>query len=286
MIKEEDDSDSLKENRTDIYYQASSDYGYDSQEENKIEITKTAYILEHGIGQILNEPNNLKKTDLSSFLIENWNLVSYMLIGYLLLFFFSFIFAKKLFPFLSPLKKSKLISSKLLYDDYTQLRAFSSKIALIFLFFNLFLFILINLLTNFIKTEAVIVNTDELIDSNEKLLTTSKILSTTDFGFWYLSTFPKNSVLFKLVARKKKDYQYVTPESNMTKIWEIIEKGESSSFFIFDTKPTVLINLIALAMHTKNPIIFVNPTSYYEIKYVYRLRKNLEKNKKKFINQW
>ena len=209
-----------------------------------------------------------------------------MLIGYLLLFFFSYIFAKKHFPFLSPIKKSKLISSKILYDDYTQLREFSSKIALIFLFFNLFLFILINLLTNFIKTGAVIVNTDELIDSNEKLLTTSKILFTTDDKIRYLSTFSKNSLLFKLVARKKENYQYVTKVSNMTKIWEIIEKGESSSFFIYETKPTVLGYLITLAMHTKNPIIFVKPTSYQEGKYVYGLRKNLEKNKKKFINQW
>ena len=286
MIKEEDDSDSLKENRTDIYYQATSDYGYDSQEDNKIEITKTAYIIEDGIGQILNESNNLKKTELSSFLIENWNLVSYMLIGYLLLFFFSFIFAKKLFPFLSPLKKSKLISSKLLYDDYTQLRAFSSKIALIFLFFNLFLFILINLLTNFIKTEAVIVNTDELIDSNKKLLTTSKILLTKDFGLWYLSTYPKKSLLFKFVTRKIENYQYVTYRSNNTKIWEITKKGESSSFLIYESKPVVLIYLITLAMYTKNPIIFMKPTSYHEFKYVYWLRKNLEKNKKKFINQW
>ena len=286
MIEEGDYLNSLEENRTDIYYQAIPIFEYDSQKDNKIEITKTAHSLEYGIGQILNEPNNLKKTDLSSFLIENWNLVSYMLIGYLLLFFFSYIFAKKLFPFLSLLKKSKLISSKLLYDDYTQLRAFSSKIALIFLFFNLFLFILINLLANFIKTEAVIVNTDELIDSNKKLLTTSKILLTWNWELYHLSTFSKNSLLFKLVARKKKDYQYVTPESNRTKIRKMVKKGESSSFFIFQSKPTVLMNLIIFAMHTKNPIIFVKPTSYQEKIYVYYMRKKLEKNKKRFINQW
>ena len=277
---------SLNENRTDVNSEASSIYGYDSQERNKIEISKTAYLFEDNIGQILNEPNNLKKTDLSSFLIENWSLVSYMLIGCLLLFFFSYIFAKKLFPFLSPLKKSKLILSKLLYDDYTQLRAFSSKISLIFLFFNLFLFILINLLTNFIKTEAVIVNTDELIYSNEKLLTTSKILYTTDWELDYLSAFPKKSLLFKFVTRKKENYQYVTKVSNYTKLREIIEKGESSSFFIYECKPGVLVYLITLAEYTKNSIIFMKPTSYHELEHVYWLRKNLEKNKKKFINQW
>ena len=209
-----------------------------------------------------------------------------MLVGYLLLFFFSYTFSKKLFPFLSPIKKSKLVSSKLLYDDYTQLRAFSSKIALIFLFFNFFLFFLINLLTNFIKTDAVIVNTDEIIDSNEKLLSTPKILLTLDFKLWHLSHFPKNSLLFKVVNRKKENYQYVTFTSNWTKTWKIIEKGESSSFFIFAAKPTVLLYLVAFAEHTKNPIIFIKPTNYHEIIYVYYMRKKLEKKKKKFINQW
>ena len=285
MIEEEDEINSLKENRTDICYQASSIYSLSFQEDNKfLEISKTAFQIDFGVGQILNEPNNSKKADLSSFLFENWNLLSYMLIGYFLLFFFSCIFAKKHFPFLSPLKKSKLVSSKLLYDDYTQLRAFSSKIALIFLFFNLFLFILINLLTNFIKTEAVIVNTDELIDSNEKLSSTSKILFT--FELEYFSSFPKNSLIFKVVTKKKENYQYVTSESNNTKIFKIIKKGESSSFFIFDQKPTVLINLVLFAKFTKNPIIFMKPNRYNEIICVYYIKKKLEKNKKKFINQW
>ena len=126
-----------------------------------------------------------------------------MLIGYLLLFLFSYIFLRKLFPFLSPIKKSKLFLSKFLYDDYTQLRALSSKVALIFLFFNLFLFILINLLTNFIKTEAVIVNTDEIIDSNKKLLSTPKILFINYLYFDTFSSLPKNSLLFKLIKPKK-----------------------------------------------------------------------------------
>ena len=285
MIEEGDEINSL-ENMTDIYYQASTTYSATLQRDDKfLEISKTAYQIEDSIGQILNEPNN-SKTDLSSFLIENWNLVFYMLIGYLLLFFFSYFFAKKLFPFLSPLKKSKLVLFKLLFDDYTQLRAFSPKTALISLFFNLFLFILINFLTNFIKTDSVIVNTDELIDSNEKLLSTSKILFAGIFEISYFINFPKNSLLFKVFNRKKENYQYFTTESNLTKIYEIMDKGESSTLFIFGTKPTVLITLLSLAECTKNSIIFMKPTIYHEKIYVYNMRKKLEKIKKKFINQW
>ena len=103
MVKEGEKINSLIENRTDIYYQASAIYNKNSNEKNKfLEISKTDNQNEYVIGQILNEPNNFKKADILSFLIENWNLLSYMITGYLLLFFFSYIFAKKLFPFLSP----------------------------------------------------------------------------------------------------------------------------------------------------------------------------------------
>ena len=248
------------------------------------EYSKTAHVIEDNIGQILNEPNNLKKADFSSFLYENVNLLSYMLIGYVLLFLFSYIFLRKLFHFLSPIKKSKLILSKLLYEDATQLRALSPEIALIFVFFNLFLFILINLLTNFIKTDALIVNTDEIIDSNEKLLTTKKILLISDFDFLGFSFFPESSLLFKLVKRKKENNQYLLI-TDIEKLKEIIRKFESSSFFILNSKDKLFEYLLICAAFIKSSIIFRQPTYYHETVYMYEMRKNLQNNKKKFIHQ-
>ena len=49
---------------------------------------------------------------------------------------------------------------------------FRQKLHLFCCFSICFFLFLINLLTNFVKTDAVIVNTNELIDSNEKLLLT------------------------------------------------------------------------------------------------------------------
>ena len=275
---------SIKANKIDVYYSASTLENLFDEE--ALELSKTAHVMEDNIGQVLNEPNSLKNTDSSSFLYENFNLVSYMLIGYFLLFFFSYIFAKKLFPFLSPLKKSKLISRKLLYDDYTQLRAFSSKIALIILFFNFFIFILIILLINFINTKTVIVNTDEIIDSNEKLLSTSKILVTSEEKLTYYKHFPNDSLLFKFIKRIKKNNQYLIPEFNRTKIYKIIREGESSSLFVFNNKQVLLYNLFVIAAFKKNPIIFMKPSTYHETTFVYHMSKKLEKNKKKFIRQW
>ena len=249
------------------------------------EYSKTAHVIEDNIGQVLNEPNSLKSTDLSSFLYENLNLLSYMLIGYLLLFFFSYIFAKKFIHFLSPLKKSKLILSKLFYDDSTQLRAFSPEIALVFVFFNFFFFLLITLLINFIKTDAVIVNTNEIIDSNEKLLTTNKTLVVDNLDLEYFASLPKNNILSKLVKRKKENNQYLTV-IDMEKLKEIIKKFKSSSFFILNSKDKVFEYLLICAAFIKNPIIFRKPTNYHETVYMYEMRKNLQNNKKKFIHQW
>ena len=244
---------------------------------------KTGFAFE--FGQVLKKPINLEESDFSSFLFENLNLLSYILIGYLLLFFYGFIFFKKHFPFLNPLKKLKIISSKLLFNNHIQLRKLSPKFAYILLFFNLFLFILIQLLTNFIKTDKVTLNTDELIDSNDKILSNSKILYTRIENLRQFSHFPESSLLFKLMKRKKEQNQYLT-KLNQTKIDEIIKKGQSSSVLIFENRPMLLNSLLLFSMFTKNPIIFMKLGNYHQNIYVYFMRRRLDKNKKKFINQW
>ena len=263
-IEKFDSITSIAENETDISYQAFHlDYPAKyTKSIELIEFTKVAYSFPIQLGQVLSETNNSKNTDISSFLYGNINLLSYILIGFLLLFFFSFAFLKQLFPSLSLVEKSKLILSKLLFNNYTQLRAFSSKIALIFLFFNLFLFILMNLLTNFIKTNAVIVNTDELIDSNEKLLNTPKVLFIYTSFFEKFSYLPKSSLLFKLAEKLKENNQYLTEAYNWTKTLQIVYKGESSSLFFLMDRISCFTFLAWCSETTKNPIVFMNPTNY------------------------
>ena len=273
------------DNETDVYYSGLNLYYQSYDKFSKyIEYSGVKIAVPKQVGQILDKPNDLKENDFLSFLFENWNLLSYMLIGYLLLFFLGFIFLKKYFSH-NPLKNLKLISSKLLFNDHIRLRELSSEFALILLFFNLFLFILINLLTSFIKTGAVVVNTDELIDSNEKLLSNSKILCSSNFNFLQFSKFSKSSLLFKLMKRKKEQNQYLT-ENNKTKINEIIKKEQSSTLFFFDIRLKVLSYLFWYSSATKNPVIFMKSTNYHESIYVYEMSRRLEKSKKKFINQW
>ena len=183
----------------------------------------------------------------------------------------------------SLLKKLKLVSSKLLFVDHAQLRQLSPNFALIFIFFDLFLFFLMNFLTNFISTQAVIVNTDEIIDSNEKLLITKKVLFIHDSDLDFLLVSKKISILSKLAKRVKKNNQYFTEPK---KALELVKKGEASSFFIYNFKQNVLSYLLEFAQFIKNPIIFMKPTNYYEIINSYSIKKKLEKNKKKFIHQW
>ena len=286
-IEYESVSRSLETNEIDVYYAGLNLCAQSLLEkyDKFIEPSGTKTGLAFEFGQILKKPVNLEESDFSSFLFENLNLLSYILIGYFLLFFFGFICFKKLFPFLNPLKKLKLISSKLLFNNHIQLRKLSPKFAYILLFFNLFLFILIQLLTNFIKTDKVTLNTDELIDTNEKILSNSKILYTRIENLRQFSHFPESSLLFKLVKRKKEQDQYLT-KLNQTKIDEIIKKGQSSSILIFENRPMLLNFLLSFSMFTKNPIIFLKSGNYHQNIYVYFMRRRLDKNKKKFINQW
>ena len=173
----------------------------------------------------------------------------------------------------------------MLFNDHIRLRKLSPKFALVLLFFNLFIFILIQLLTSFIKTDRVTLNTDELIDSNEKLLSNSKILYTGSYNFRRFSHFPESSLLFKLIKRKKEQNQFLT-QLNQTKIDEIIKKGQSSSVLIFENRLLLVSYLLLFSMFTKNPIVFRKSDSYHQNIYVYFMRRRLDKNKKKFINQW
>ena len=273
-------------NETDVYCNGLNIF-YSSFEKysKSLELSGTKTGIAHEFGQVLNKPSNLEKSDFSLFLFENLNLLSYILIGYLLIFFFGFICFRKLFPFLNPLKNLKLISSKLLFNDHIQIRKLSPKFAFILLFFNFFLFILINLLTSFIKTDKVTLNTGELIDSNDKILCNSKILYMNNNNFKQFSHFPKSSLLFKLVKRKKEQNQYLT-HLNQAKIDEIIKKGQSSSVLIFDNRQRLFNSLLLFSMFTKNPIIFMKLGNYHQNIYVYFMRRRLDKNKKKFINHW
>ena len=99
------------------------------------------------------------------------------LFEYLGLLAFSFFFAAALAAFLSKGTKKRrsfkwLFSFDLLFNLFSQDNSFfkrSTAVGQFFLFNLLFLFVVRNLLTNCIKTSRVIVDTQQLIDTEEKI---------------------------------------------------------------------------------------------------------------------
>ena len=98
--------------------------------------------------------SNSEQTDLLAFLIDNINLVIILFIGFLLVSLVIFIIILILNSGIIQNLKTKFIN--LIFLDYDQFNFLLSKIAIIFLFFDLFIFLTLNILTNTIQTDKVI----------------------------------------------------------------------------------------------------------------------------------
>ena len=248
-----------------------------------LEFSKTVSTTNLRLGQFLSEPNNLAKSDFSAFLFENLNLLIFILIGYLLLFIISFLFLRNAIH--NSLKRLKLILFKLSFLDYNQLCAISSKIALVFLFFNLFLFILITVLTAFIKTEKVIVNCDEIINTDLKLIQTPKTLTllVNDFDFFKICA--KNSLLTRLIDKKiKANNHLILDAKGFSKLKQVALKKKLPSLFFLIEDHSLKHFISVFLEGTKDQVAFES-ANYFERLNAILFRKNLKKLEKMFINR-
>src|SRR5699024_7059261 len=120
------------------------------------------------VAQFLNEPTAIR-TDLFSFLYENKLILFCMLIGYLVplsaVCGFSFLCLQTH----RSIRALRTTAPKLLSLSYNRMRPISPKLALILAFFGLFHFILRVTLTSLIKTNAIILDTSQFIDSRQRL---------------------------------------------------------------------------------------------------------------------
>lgn len=145
------------------------------------------------VGQILDIPKTTK-SDYVSFLLENKSLIPVIFIGYLITLLAFFIFLQTLYC--EKAKNLKLNVFSPFFIGQNKLRLFSSKISLIYIFFTIFLFIIITLFSNSIKTDSVIVSTSEIIDSISKLKETDKIPCFYEGKFSFNHNLIGNSFLF------------------------------------------------------------------------------------------
>ena len=151
---------------------------------------------------------------------------------------------------------------------------------LVFLWFNVFLFLVLNILIGNIQTAKVAVSTDEIeIFSIPKLISTSKTLA---LGFKELNLIrmaPERSFLKKLSEKKFMIAQRYGELNQMR------AKG-IENYLVFMGK-TSLAHLIALQSHYAHligSVAFISPIGYYESLVGFQMRRKLRNEIKRLIN--
>lgn len=248
------------------------------------EQSETVITTSYQIGQVLKNSNNLRKFHFSSFLFNNINILIFILIAYLFVFLFVFIFSVINFNNQNKFKVLKSFLFNLIFSNYKP-SFLSSKISLILLGLNIYMFILTTIFRNLIKTDKVVVNTDEFIDSIDKLDKTSKILTFQSYDFDLFNHSSKISI-FKSFNKRIEEGKFLKLSWNNQIIKNLALKNDLSSLFFCMKNGQILLTLSIMAPLTKSDQFFyMKSKAYYESIQVILIRKNLDDYKKKFINR-
>ena len=149
--------------------------------------------------------------------------------------------------------------------------------SLLFVSLNLFLFFNLNFLNATIKTESVVVNTNEIIDSTNDKLKSNKIFALHYNDEFLLTKAPKCSFFQKLYSKKVNQNQIYIIRQNSSGINEIIVNG-AIKYLLFSNDLS-LNNFLSLISRHVNFILFVKAKHYYETEFLYneaKFRKEYE----------
>lgn len=275
----------FKENKIDFYavprlLQASEvwlDY-------YNIEMSKVISTTTYRTGQLLHKPKASDEPDIASFLIENINLVIYIFICHLLTIIIVFILSKYL---------------KIKIKDYYDLLVLNPAVLInkaskiyyrpILLAHCVFLFLTFNILNNMIKTDSVLLDTSDFIDSIYKFNKThQKLVPLLDEASFL--TNKNNRFLFQLYQRKKRlkeliDKDFLKKKKMKFKDMMKMIDSNSNGFFYFLHRNVFILTMNIFSKHMKDKIMFLNPTNYLDLNIVNIYRKNLEPKIKKIISQ-
>ena len=290
-FKKDEDKEGYESNDTAIYLMKKGDIDlYPLPEDisyvkSYLEMSKTTSITSFMIAQILTKPDKLQKADISSFLLNNRVLLYVTIIGYFLFFIFIFAFLRKVFYIYNSTKIIKLILFKLLFLNDKQLQGLSSKIAIIFVFFNFFLLIFLNVVRNCIKTDKVVINTDEFIDSDNKLDETPKILTIIHNDEELFSKSPERTLMNRLYFKKLKNEKFfMTNKREGQEEFRELEKNGLANHFFLMPKTGLLITLASFT-YSEDQFVFLKQKSYCERISVIYMRKDLDKIRKSFVQE-
>ena len=235
------------------------------------------------VGQLVKEPS-FESADFSTFIIYSQFQILKCLIGYFLTLLIVFVFQRTIY---SGNRRLKLSSYELFFCRLKIINKFYSKLKYILLAFNLFLFVNLSLLSNSIKTEKVVVPTDELIDSVAKFERSRKepCFFREMHSVEAILTAPRTSFLtrvFNNKIKRKADVCTLSLKYNATEVAKLREKGLHNYFFFMKRTP-ILILLSYVTKNASDYLLFKKSTQYYEVQYVIYIRKSLDESRKTLL---
>ena len=204
-----------------------------------------------------------------------------IVLGYLSIVLLTGILPSLIHPRYSRLQSLRLMSVRMFFITHDRLPAFSRKLAVLMLFFNWFFFFNRNFLSGSIKTESVIVNTDELIVSGFQMLNSKKNFATDHHDDNVLRGLPANSLL-KRVSEKKHFVIGSAISSEM--IAQMNEDGMNSFYFLArDVALLRVLSVLAPYGNSGGMVAFMAPQKYHEWLTVLYLRPSLDEQRKRFL---
>lgn len=223
------------------------------------------------------------KLDLSRFLINNLHLVMFIILGYMLLIVGT---ASTMWRKLahangsSRLKNLRLILFWTFFTNHNQLPRLHLR--LLFFFFGLFLFLNCCFVSQSITTDKVTVSTEAIVDSNSKLMKTSKTLAIHPKELELLETAPEGNSFFKHLSQKKNCRLYT-----LSDLMEMRTNG-LHRYVIFSHHIGILYYMSLQSEYAKKIglVTFYKSSDYFEYLATFRMRRNLDQERRQFINSW
>ena len=255
------------------------------KEYSSVEFTNPVSLYFFQVAQFLSEPTAIDRTDLWSFLIENKLLIFCVLIGYLVPLFA--VLCSRLL--LVRRRSNQRLSSsayRYFFLNSTRMRRHSPKLARIFAFFGLFLFIMRTIITNLINTSAVVLDTSQFIDSRQRLFespksmvvcgnplaTNSKTIPSTEQSFTYK--------LFSQKVRENRLLEICFLKEDYRKVKEKPKNGGITSMFFYMNPQHSIFFMASFANGRGTHFIYMSPTSYNSRSVTLMIRRNLDPLKK------
>ena len=219
-----------------------------------------------------------KRLKFAQFLVSNLWFFVFVVLGYLLITIAIAILPKLVYANgRSRLKGLKLILFRAPFMDCNQLPRVHLR--LVYLSFSVFLFLNLNFLGGNIKTENVVVSTDEIVDSIPKLIGTSKTLAFAEDESDLVRMAPEGSFLKRLSQKRMVVVEDLSDLNRM--------KTDGLDHYVAFMKENSLAHFIALQSqhaHDVGLVAFIKSTSYYESLVGFQMRQSLDKESKRLIN--